>query len=284
MQREDSENNVMLKHLIDSQPMDDFEGRSSKEIHYLVYDPFCDNSPLNVSIAIDEFIIEEIPIIKLIRNYLELLAKNESFKLNKHGELPSKIVKSILEKDLLFNEFEISILKINDKPFEPVSISCARIISELAGLAKIRKNEITFTKKGKRIMDNFSYNELFYEILLAYTTKFNWSYFDDFGDNDIGQFGFAYTLDLISKYGKIMHNYKFYSDKYRQAFGFTLLNPSEGQVPEINEFYEQCFINRTIERFLKWFGLVTFADGSGIAAGERYILKSKIFDTLFNFD
>lgn len=284
MRKEEGENNVMLKHLIDSQPIEDYEGRTSKEIHYLVYDPFCTNSPLTVSKTADPSIIEQIPIVNLVSFYLELINKHELLKLNKKGELSAKIIKLVCAKNFFSDEVYPKSSKILEKSPEPVSISCARIISELAGLAKMRKNEITLTHKGEKILENLSYNELFYEILIAFTTKFNWSYFDNLGDNDISQFGFAYTLDLISKYGKLMHNYKFYADKYKQAFGFTLFNTEETNVNYKQEFYEQCFTVRTIERFLKWFGLIVFTDGSGNASGEKYILKSKIFDALFSFD
>jgi hypothetical protein len=148
----------------------------------------------------------------------------------------------------------------------------------------MRKGDITLTRKGKKLLDNFDFAELFQEILTAYTTKFNWSYFDNFGDNDIGQFGFAFILDMVSKYGKIMHSYKFYADKYKQAFGFTLFNTEDSYVKYFNDFYEQCFASRAIEKFLNWFGLVTFTDGTGIAAGERYMLKSVIFDEIVSFD
>jgi hypothetical protein len=274
----------MIQHLLDSMPMDEYEGRSPKEVHYLIYDPFCSNSPMSVSQNISFEILKQVPIFNLIRFYLQQIHDLDSVKLTSRGNLPTKLVRSVYAMQFIPNDIAFDEDNSNTKKSESYSVANARVISELAGLTKNRKNEVTLTQKGKKLLDIKKQSELFWEIVHAFTLKFNWSYYDDYGDNNIGQFGFAYTLDMVSRYGKVMRSFDFYSEKYRLAFGSLLFSSSKEDMRYIQDYFDQCYIVRSIERFLRWFGLIVIAEGSGPSKGEHYLLKSKVFDSLFTFD
>lgn len=277
-------NEEMLQHLLDSMPIDDYEGRSSKEMHYMVYEPFCNNSPFTIKSDINQKVLQNVPFYCLVKFLLETINTTQPVKLTSRGYLPPKIVKKVYSKQFLEEQFfDEKIEKIVREP-ESIAVTNARIISELAGLIKNRKGEISITKKGMKLLQEENHAELFSEIFKAFTTKFNWSFNDGYGDNNIAQFGFAYTLEILSKYGTISRNVDFYQKKYKQAFGNILMQNIKSDEDFTEKDFSHCYIIRTINRFLVWFGLVFIADDQIMLKEDYYLEKSNIFNSLFSFD
>ena len=117
MEKGDSIENDMVRHLLESIPLEEYDGRSPKEIHYLVYEPFCENSPLSLSKDVPEDVLLKIPMYNLIFFFLSLINENQPVKLISKGKLPSKIVNPVFSQhfikedldkiDIGFNQREI---------------------------------------------------------------------------------------------------------------------------------------------------------------------------------
>jgi hypothetical protein len=81
--------------------------------------------------------------------------------------------------------------------------------------------------------------------------KYNWAYFDSFENEEIGQFGYNYTLYLINKYGNDWKGEEFYADLYFKAFDYF---------KEYDEYFmlRGCYARRTINQILKYYGLIEY--------------------------
>jgi hypothetical protein len=276
--------NEMIRHLLNSQPLDEFDSLSPNEMHYLLYDPFGEKSPLAYSPSLDSSIVQQIPFFNLISYYLNLIYVAQNVKLTSYGNLPTKMVINIYSKKFITEDiFEQGLYKLV-KQSDSMTITNARYISELAGFVKLRKQHLSLTQKGEKLIQNENKVELFKEIFSIFTTKFNWAYNDGYGDNPIGQMGFAFSLMLVSKYGYTEQHFDFYAQKYRKAFPALLTTIEEPHFQNKEMEMDWCFALRTFERFMMWFGLIDVSDKIAVSNKSYHLHKSDIFDQIFKFD
>lgn len=86
--------------------------------------------------------------------------------------------------------------------------------------AKKRNNKLSLTIKGEKILsDDFQLCQL---ILKIYGAKFNWAHLDAYGENNIGQLGFGFSLIHLNKYGTEKRSEQLYCEKYFKAFSMLL--------------------------------------------------------------
>jgi hypothetical protein len=171
MYPEDS-NDPMFHHLINSMPMDIYDGRSSNEMEYLVNEPFCENSPLVLLQDYDKEILKNVPFFCLMKQMLLMIYESKGIKLTAQGNLPTKMVKELylmkfIEEPWLEEKADKTI-----KEFDSVAISAAKIIAELAGFTKKKTNELILSKKANLFIKNKDDITLFHEIFKTYTMKF----------------------------------------------------------------------------------------------------------------
>lgn len=259
-----------------NQGLPDFEGYSPVEMQYILYDTFGANSPIRL-LKMTETDYKRIPILNQIKYLSKLVDNHGELKLTNKGFLPTKIVSDIYEQGFLKDEYiESGILKLY-KETDSSTINLTRILLELSGLAKKRNNKLSMTKKGKAIIsDDFKMLLLIFE---TFGTKFNWAYYDGYGQNNIGQLGFGFSLILLSKYGIEKRIDKFYSDKYFKAFPQLInetLTPTFGT---IEEYAGRCYSLRTFDRFLDLFGIIKIESEKNWNA-DKYIFKTELFDRL----
>ncbi|MFC2126732.1 hypothetical protein ACFLU5_18250, partial [Bacteroidota bacterium] len=164
----------------------EFEGYSPDEMQFIIYDTFRENSPIKLQKLTDSE-YQTIPILTQIKYLADLIAKEGELVLTNKGFLPTKIVTDIYSQGFLKDELiELGISKLY-KETDSMTINLTRIIIEISGLAKKRKNKLSLTKTGeKTLTDNFELCQL---ILKTFSSKFNWAYYDGYGENNIGQLG-----------------------------------------------------------------------------------------------
>ena len=111
------------------------------------------------------------------------------------------------------------------------------------------------------------------------TQKFNWAYYDNYEEEQLGQLGYGFSLMLISKYGIQKRLDSFYAEKYLKAFPQFLesITPIYGT---IEDYASNCYSIRTFERFLCYFGLVEIEKQNKIFDRKIFITKTKLFDKL----
>lgn len=235
-----------------------FEGYSPNEMQYILYSTFGKNSPIQL-LKLSESNYNRIPIINQIKYLLRLIDKLGELKLTDKGFLPTKVVAEISK---LYKETDA------------MSINLTRILSELSGVVKKRKNKLSLTKKGKmELSDNHA---LLKSIITAFTIKFNWAYYDWYGENQIGQLGYGFSLILSSKYGSKKKPDTFYAKKYLSAFQQLLESMEPDSFESKETIASKCYSLRTFDRFLDYFGLIKI-DSQYIWDSEKFIVKTKLF-------
>ena len=128
----------------------------------------------------------------------------------------------------------------------------------------------------KLIIDDAKLLRLIFNI---FTTKFNWSYYDGYSEDNVAQLGFGFSLILLSKYGNQKRVHGFYAKKYFKAFPQLVENAIPPNYGTIEEELERCYLLRTFERFLKYFGLINIEHPTKIL-GNSKIIKTDLYDKL----
>lgn len=254
----------------------DFEGYSPFEMHHILHFTFDSNSPIILQKLADLDCLK-CPMFNLVKYFLNLVNEKGEIKLTGKGFLPTKIVQDIYNQGFLEEyQFSFGISKLY-KESDSLTVNLTRLLAELAGLTKKRNGKISLTKAGEKITsDN---QKLFDLIFKTMTQKFSWAFYDGYEDQQIGQFGFGFSLILLSKYGEEKQLDNFYSKKYLKAFPQFLesITPTYGTV---EEYASNCYSVRTFQRFLSFFGLIEMEkQGNGLDR-KIFIKKTELFDKL----
>lgn len=262
-----------------NRPVTEFEGYSPFEMHHILHDTFGENSPIKLK-KLNGDDHKQIPIINQIKYLADIISRTGEVKLTKLGFLPTKVVKELYEQGFMKEYYiEKGFAKLY-KEMDSTGVHVARVLLEISGLAKKRNNKLSLTNKGEKILsDDFQLCQL---ILKIYGKKFNWAHLDGYGENQIGQLGFGFSLILIHKYGNIKRTDKFYSDKYFKAYPMLLENIQVPTYTTKERSAGHCYSIRTFDRFLSFLGGVVIEQERGMDA-ENYILKGDAFDKIFEF-
>lgn len=254
----------------------DFEGYSPFEMHHILHFTFEPNSPIKLQKLANSDSLK-CPMFNLVKYLLDLVKSKGEIKLTAKGFLPTKIVQEIYNQGFLEEyQFSSGISKLY-KESDSLTVSLTRLLAELAGLTKKRNGKISLTKTGEKIAsDN---QKLFDLIFKTMTQKFSWAYYDHYENEQIGQFGFGFSLLLLSKYGAEKRLDNFYSDKYLKAFPQFLesITPTYGT---IEQYAGNCYSVRTFERFMNYFGLVKIKKEGKMLDRKNFIIKTEMFDKL----
>jgi hypothetical protein len=241
---------------------DRFEGLSPEQMQGLLYGRWGENL---ITINPKKFDGSDIPIIKQLKYFFNIINKDHEIKLTKVGNIPPTIVKAIYsQKFITDNMIETGITKLT-KETDVRNIVMMKILCKIAGLIRINHNKISLTKKAEKIINS---NDLFEYLFEITCNKYNWAYFDSFLDENIGQLGYNYTLYLINKYGNDWKDESFYADLYFKAFE---------HFKESDEYYmlSGCYVHRVLNQILKYYGLIEY-ENKKIEIGN--IRKTELFE------
>ena len=237
-------------------PVDDFLGLSPKKIHYLLYDTFGDQSPVRLKDLIDDQTLDQIPIFRIVEEYLKLIQRDKHIKLTPLGALPKKVMVELYDRRFLPDEHIESGLTKLWREEDSIAIRSARLTAELAGLVKKISGRLTLTKTATKLLETNNRFEIFRHFFKAFTEKFLWSFNDGYPEQPIGQLGWAFSLRMLHQFGDQPQTVDFYADKYLKAFpNFITFFRPDYSTPE-RQFF-RCYGVRTFNRFFLWFGLVT---------------------------
>ena len=209
---------------------------------------------------------------------MNVIAEKGELKLTNKGFLPTKVVADIYAQGFIKDfDIEKGISKLY-KEADVMSINHTRILLEISGLIKKRNGKLSLTKEGGKIAGN---NHLLLKrIITIFGYKFNWAYYDGYGENQIGRLGFAFSLILLHKYGHKKRDSAFYAEKYFKAFPHLYEDNNSSTRFFTSNASERCYSLRTFQRFLDYFGVVSdeFENPWDFV---RYITKTNLFDRLF---
>jgi len=265
---------AMLKQ--NNRPIPEFEGYSPFEMHILTRDPFGIQSPLQLK-PLSEEEYHEIPLLNQIHYLARLINDAGELKLTQKGYLPPRIVAEIYEKGFIKDEFvELGITKLR-KESDSITIILTAILVTLSGIAKKRNNKLSLTRQGKTLLSNKE--QLLHTLFTTFGQTFNWAYFDGYGENQIGQLAFGFSIILLNKFGAEKQSDTFYATKYFAAFPAFIANTSTPRYGTIEDYVNHCYSIRTFERFLDYFGLVKIEREKQPKA-PTMISKTSLFDKL----
>ncbi len=254
----------------------EFDGYSPTDMQHLVYDTFGEYSPILLQ-KLSDSVYQEIPLLSQIKYLAALISVAGDLKLTQKGFLPVKIVSRLYSQGFIKDEnIDPGIYRLY-KETDSLSINLTRILMGLSGLTKKRNNRLSLTRKGEKILDdNF---ELLPLIVQTFCSRFNWAYYDGFGENKIGQLGYGFSLILLSKYGDEQRLDTYYSTKYFKAFPQLVSGVADPVFGSLEDQSARCYSVRTFDRFLDLFGLIKI-DSDKRWDADKYITKTKLFDKL----
>lgn len=254
----------------------EFEGYSPFEMHQILHFTFAKESPVQLQ-KLSEADYKKVPLLNQVRYFMNLIEKSGEIKLTNKGYLPTKIVSEIYSQGFMKEDhIETGISKLY-KETDSMTINLTRNLMEFAGLIKKRKGKLSLTKEGRKLLQDDV--ELLRKILLSFTNKFNWAYYDGYGDNKIGQLGYGFSLVLLSKYGEKKRLNSFYAEKYFKAFP-GLLGDMEPSYGTLDRYSTNCYSIRTFDRFLDYFGLVNIEEQGKRLDSVTYVTKTDLYDKL----
>lgn len=245
-------------------------------MHAILHFTFEESSPISFQ-KLDAADHRKIPLLRQIKYLTNLIKEAGEIKLTKLGFLPTNLVADIYAQGFIKDQYverrKIKQLREGDVP----SITLSRILLTISGLVKKRSNKLSLTKQGQKIIQND--DDLFQLIMKTYGAKFNWAYFDGYGENGVGQIGFGFSLILLSRYGYEWQRDRFYAQKYFMAFP-DLLSVQESPYGDRIDECEDCYSYRFFENFMTYFGLVDIKSEGEFFGRNLSVLKTDLLDKL----
>ncbi len=243
--------------VINLTPREDFDYLSRADLQNILYGTFDEVSPIGFRNKIDSAILEHVPFLKLSVEYLKILKDLGTVKLTKRGNLPRKICFELYETGIIKEDFiEKGFIKLN-KEGDTVAIQNVKIIGLLSGLTKKRKNEISLTSKGEKLLQDESGSDLLELIFRTNCQKFNLGYHDGYPQNVGIQDTFGFTLYLFLRYGSERRKVEFYTEKILTAFPILASHFEERWTSREDQF-KGCYEVRVLERFLKYYNFIEY--------------------------
>lgn len=258
---------------VNNRPKEDFEGYSPKEMSKILYNTFDKDSPIQICpLPVEEY--NQIPLFRQVKHLLQMLVEND-IKLTTAGYLPPSIVKELYPLGIGDSLIDTGISKLS-KEIDSISVMIARKICEAAGFAKTRKGILAATTNGIKITNDNT--KLFKQLFETFCQKINWAYFDGYKQQRFGQFGFGFSLILLSKYANVNRDANFYAQKYFKAFP-KLMDDIIPTYQPVENYCNDCYSLRTFERFMLHFSLVEISNGRKFEVPKN-ITKTALFDKL----
>ncbi len=240
-------------------PVEDFDGLSVAQMHYMVYEPYGASCPVQFKKNMSDEMLDAIPVFCNVKDLLCIINDAEGLKQTAAGYIPPKVVREWYEKKNLSSFWiEKGYAKTRTEN-DWIVIATINLVLELAGIIRVYKKKLVLIKKWQKAVEQQEFSELFHVFLEAFTNCFNWAYNDRYSNEFSGQSGFMYLLYLLHRYGEQTRNLNFYTDLYYKAFP----NLHFAGMYDYDEGYKVCenaVYLRFFERFAVWFGLVEIED------------------------
>lgn len=260
-------------------PANALEGYTFDDINNLHCDPFGKDSIIMLQ-QLPEEDYDNIPILRQFKHLIQILHRDGSIKYDRHGCLPNEIVLELYPLGVQDELLDFDFLDVIDE-VQLMSIRILKLLLEESELVKKKKNVLTFTKEGYKMAVEASDSQLFCLILNIMVFKINKGYFDDYNSLNIGNWGFGYTLLLLAKYGDVVRDNHFYSEKYFAAYP-ELTKEINGCIVDDLPGYD-CYFIRVFRAVLEQLGLVDIQEYLPSEDEDVCIeiMKTTLFDKLF---
>ncbi len=252
----------MLSHA--EQPRDEFEGLSPQQMQQLFQDFLGPGSIVKLRGDVPAEVLQELPLIYFIRQFLDRLAEKE-IKLTAKGNLPGKLVKDFYATGRLPDyAIEAGITKLKgEDDYAPAQV--VKYLPDLLGWSKKRHGKLSLTQKGKKARA-LPAGDFFEQVFRAHFRHFNLGWADGYPEASDVQHAFPYVAYLLLILGRDTRESEEYSRRLRQA------------LPMVDTHFggyklEQVVFIRLFLRFLAYYGFVKVEGrwkSATVSATERF--------------
>lgn len=250
-------------------PRDDAEGLSPLLLHQLLGLLFKPGTIMTLNPDIPDELALTAPFVKMCMHILNAIPDDKPLKLTATGALPRWLVQEVYQTGVLPEFYIEAGLQSLQKELDWNQLHLARITCEIAGLARQGKGKDKgkwiLTRLGKKLRNNPP--ALLNLLFLTWNDRLNWGALDYYPSDTAAQLGFGFSLFLLHKYGEVLNDTDFYTQKFISAFPMAL--EDFNAFGDREYFFSDCYKNRTFGRSLLPFGLVDI-QSSGIKFHAEY--------------
>ncbi len=234
-----------------SQPIADFQGLSSNQVHRLIYSPF--DCPELLQWRVDESRLDRCPLINMAKSFIARLQQGE-IKLTAKGNLPPTEVRLLVTASGLYDPHEGKIRSEDDV----MSVQVMRLLMNSSGLTRIQKGRLQRTKKGAERLAKSGWSPIFEEWSKIALTRLTWHAPEDNPEIPDMRIVSCFMLWLLRVHGDAWQSDEFYHRGVIRAFPNLLQNPSDKSE---NLRLRFAFNWRTLH-LLHWLGLMEYQSES----------------------
>ncbi len=267
-------------------PQSDLGDLSPEQVYGLIYTPWdAPQCPMRINPNPPCDRIKSLVILQNARIFLHyLLEEGGKTKATSAKNLNRQFVGRLMER-LIIPPKEIDIIRnvckvINESDVMPLHMS--RILLDMAGALRIRKNVFYITSQGKKWLkeSDEALQSLYATLFITYFQKLNLSYLDRHTDNPDLQSTISYSFYQLSKLARTWRE--------TPELAYQIVLPSVIENTPVNPYYdlllEQIF--RRILKPLAEFGLLEIQPNPEIEfqrAENTRIRKTSLFDSFLKF-
>lgn len=241
-------------------PLADFNGISPEQMHQLVRQPLEGTGPVRLQAALPDAVLDQVPFLRLTEELLRVVQREGRIKLTAGGALPRKVVHELyghgIERSAYIDDGTGSLNREADWSL----LHTAHMVAIMAGLLKKVHGSLTLTKTGTGLLAPAQRPALLRAVLVAYTSKLNWGYHDNFDPSAsfIGQFAWLFSVYLLARFGTEQLPADFYADQFLLAFPHLCATVTD--LPYMSAEYQVrgAYTYRFYGRFGEWFGISKF--------------------------
>ena len=238
--------------------LDVFSGISPMQMSAILYKPFDSPDVLTFPKTIEG---ADAPILRLFLLLAERIGE-KGIKLTATGNLPRNLCREVAQVHLGEDGYlkRTEFAGIN-KETDFYDLHIMRLVAGLAKLTRKYKGKILMTNKAAKLLKAGQHGELYMHLFKAYTTEFNWGYWDAYPELQIMQMAFAYHIHGWQGMGSGgLESYRSVSHLL-EAFPMMVDEVMDEESEYIRSdpagYIEQCYNLRVLHRFGEFLGLLS---------------------------
>ena len=240
------------------QGLDVFSGLSPMQMSAILYKPFDSPDVLTFPKTVEG---ADAPILSLFLLLADGIGE-KGVKLTATGNLPRNLCREVaqihLGEDGYLKRTEFGGI---NKETDFYDLHIVRLVAGLAKLTRKYKGKILLTNKATKLLEAGQHGELYMHLFKAYTTEFNWGYWDAYPELQIMQMAFAYHIYGWQGMGSgAVESYRSVSDllgAFPMMIDEVMSSESEYIRSDPARHIEQCYNLRVLHRFGEFLGLLS---------------------------
>jgi len=240
------------------QGLDVFSGLSPMQMSALLYKPFDSPDVLTFPKAVEG---ADAPILSLFLLLAERIGE-KGVKLTATGNLPRNLCREVAQihmgEDGYLERTKFGGINTETDVYD---LHIMRLVAGLAKLTRKYRGKILLTKKATKLLEAGQHGELYMHLFKAYTTEFNWGYWDAYPELQIMQMAFAYHIHSWQCMGggavESYHSVSHLLGAFPMMIDEVMEEKSEYIRSDPASHIERCYNTRVLHRFGEFLGLLS---------------------------